>query len=1182
MITLLEFKQFVESFIQNTDKINIDTFDKYLDDYNFADLFHDCNVNKIKGDIFEYITKYYYLSRKLAVYLFDEVPISLRDKLKLGQKDKGIDLIYKFQDDWVGVQCKWRSNVNNCIDKDLVSGFIEELKRTTLNYGYMFTNVNNLTKYHLESNLKWITRPTLEKNINKEFINYIIDEKSNIILPNDIEKPIEQLRYYQQETVNKLSESYNPNKKCIMACGTGKSVIMIEYIKRENSNRIVVLLPSLQLISQLYKKLSVNLSDREILCVCSQMDKTTLTYGEANEKQEQDILNEFLALDQTIYTTDIKIIDKKLDLTRLIVLCTYQSSKLLKYASFDLGLFDEAHKTVNNYTFGYLLENKNCVINERIYFTATPRYYKGKDEKCVSMDNNKIYGNTCYEYSFKKAIAEKHILDFQIVAYSVPDNMSDIVTEKYIKKDNLNLNSEILISAVMLVQHIKNDSNCSKILTYHNSVSNATNFKKTLNYILDKLNVKANVYMMSGKTSMSMRNKIFDEFKSSEVAIICSARVLNEGVDMPCVNAVMFVDPRSSTIDVTQCVGRGMRLYKDQKHCNIIIPIHYDHLVGRHNYSEIIRILTAMSEIDDKLIEYYVMKNISNKIMIKNMIVTDICNVNEVKYDLDDLMENVKTEILKSRWLGFEYNKALLFKYCDEYKRTPAQGTIYSNQYIAVWMSNNKKKLKSIDDEIYKKLSQNEYVKIKLDNYLLNHEKNKDKIKLNWNEMCQILFAYCNEYKCPPMQTTIYRNQHVGTWMIYNRNKITSIENELYKKLSINEYIKITLDEYLFNLQNKIKLDWTESCEILFEYCNSHKCMPVLNMIYKNLHLLRWYDSQKNKINSINDELYKKLSINKYVKYRLDKYLLYLENKDKIWEQWCKLLFKYCDEYKCIPQRKVVFGGKNLGAWFHSVKSNLVDNEDDVYKILSTNEYVKESLDYFLNPNKKWNEWYDLLLEYCNENKCVPQAKTVFKQKGLGYWYHDLKKDLNSLEDDVYVKFSTNEYIKADFDKYLNSDKIKNELYDLLFEYCNENRYTPSVNVVYKNKSLGAFYSYQKQKLNSSEDELYKKLSVNEYIKANLDKYLSDIEKNKDKIKFTFDELCKLLFEYCDENKCTPKAVTSYKQVCLGSWMQYTKTKINSSDDEIYKKLSVNEYVKENLNKYLLRKNQEKNQPSNE
>ena len=209
------------------------------------------------------------------------------------------------------------------------------------------------------------------------------------------------------------------------------------------------------------------------------------------------------------------------------------------------------------------MNNKNCRIKERLYFTATPRYYKGKNDQCISMNNEAVYGKIIYKYSFKEAIKNEYILDFQIVTYTVPPKFSDIVQEKYINNDGISVNANEIISAFQLVLHIKNNKSRRKILTYHNLIRNAVKFKKTLNYAFDKLNIKnVNIFSMSGSMSMARREEVFHEFKQSEIGIICSAKVLNEGVDIQCVDTVMFVDPRSSTIDVTQCVGRAMRKYK--------------------------------------------------------------------------------------------------------------------------------------------------------------------------------------------------------------------------------------------------------------------------------------------------------------------------------------------------------------------------------------------------------------------------------------------------------------------------------------------------------------------------------------------------------------------------------------------------------------------------------------------
>ena len=102
-----------------------------------------------------------------------------------------------------------------------------------------------------------------------------------------------------------------------------------------------------------------------------------------------------------IIQQNIDIINKKLE-QNIIVFCTYQSCKLLQNKTFDLGIFDEAHKTVNNKIF---------------------------ESKKLSMNNSDIYGKTITNYTFGKAIKDKFILDFQIIGYISGPKIYDFVLE---------------------------------------------------------------------------------------------------------------------------------------------------------------------------------------------------------------------------------------------------------------------------------------------------------------------------------------------------------------------------------------------------------------------------------------------------------------------------------------------------------------------------------------------------------------------------------------------------------------------------------------------------------------------------------------------------------------------------------------------------------------------------------
>ena len=104
------------------------------------------------------------------------------------------------------------------------------------------------------------------------------------------------------------------------------------------------------------------------------------------------------------------------------------------------------------------------------------------------------------------------------------------------------------------------------------------------------------------------------------------------------------------------------------------------------------------------------------------------------------------------------------------------------------------------------------------------------------------------------------------------------------------------------------------------------------------------------------------------------------------------------------------------------------------------------------------------------------------------------------------------------------------------------------------------WFQNQKTRMKNKDCETYKKLSENEIIKNELDNYL---EKNKDKIRLSFDESLKLFLEYVEENEKIPLSKEVYKEYNIGSWFHAQKKKIMKNKDcDVYKKLAVNEIIK--------------------
>ena len=264
-------------------------------------------------------------------------------------------------------------------------------------------------------------------------------------------------------------------------------------------------------------------------------------------------------------------------------------------------------------------------------------------------------------------------------------------------------------------------------------------------------------------------------------------------------------------------------------------------------------------------------------------------------------------------------------------------------------------------------------------------------------------------------------------------NTKSKMNNNLYIKLSKNEYVKNNIDNYL-NDEKK----WKESCELLFKYCNENKCVPYQKTKYENQNIGMWLGTQKRKINDVNNELYKKMSINEYVKNNLDQYLENVnENKDKIklkWEEIKELLFRYCNENKCVPQQKIKYENQNIGEWLQDQKRKINNVDDELYIKLISNEYIKYNLnDYLKNKESKrdtekleWDESCNLLFKFCNENQCVPQQKTKYENHNIGKWFHHQKEKICNINNVIYIKLSKNIYIKNNLDEYIKKNSIKN------------------------------------------------------------------------------------------------------------------------------------------------------------
>lgn len=354
-----------------------------------------------------------------------------------------------------------------------------------------------------------------------------------------------------------INELIDKNKtNCLMACGTGKTKVCIWAAEKLKSKNIVVFVPTLTLISQYIQEWETTYHDSAYIyfVVCS--DKT-VTRLKPWFKCSTDVekINNFIKIPS--------IVTK-------VVFCTYTSSKVLSSAlpenyCFDFGIFDEAHRTAGfgkNRRFSMCLNDNLMPIKKKLFVTATPIYKKVyKNNKKLSkndvfsMCNKNIYGNTSFILSLEEAIQKKLVTDFKIIVGT------------YLAKNELD--NEVFDKLVALREAI-NKVGSKKIITYHKSIIEA---KKSIEVIkTNNILHDFDFFHINGSMSMEERKIIFQEFERSPKSVLTNSRCLTEGVDIPKVDMVAFMDSKTSQVDIIQAVGRCIRLSKGKKIGYIFVP----------------------------------------------------------------------------------------------------------------------------------------------------------------------------------------------------------------------------------------------------------------------------------------------------------------------------------------------------------------------------------------------------------------------------------------------------------------------------------------------------------------------------------------------------------------------------------------------------------------------------------
>ncbi len=475
------------------------------------------------------------------------------------------------------------------------------------------------------------------------------------------------LREHQKNAVNKAHEYFKTadRGKLIMACGTGKTFTSLKIAEKEtNSNGIVLfLVPSIALLGQTLREWSAQ-SDLPIhpICICSDSKST--------QDRESDGSIVDLALPAS---TDVKSIARQYLAAKMaqeknggmiVVFSTYQSIDVISQAQmqinrqdkdsciFDLVICDEAHRTTGvilsdkeESYFTKIHDNAWIQAKKRLYMTATPRLYtdaskqKAQEGNAIlcSMDDPVIYGEEIYRIGFGEAVKKDLLSDYKVLILTIKEDQIPVALQNVIKDKNNEIDTDDISKLIGCINALSkrvletdesfNDDKqlmhtavafCQKI-SASKKISNMFNQHKDAYY--DSLTQEERAKLVGvyadhidGSMGASVRAEKLSWLKdvsqdSKDCHILCNVKCLSEGVDVPSLDAVMFLSAKNSQVDVVQSVGRVMRKSRttDKKYGYIIIPIVIpadvapeDALDDNERYKVVWSVLNALRSHDDR------------------------------------------------------------------------------------------------------------------------------------------------------------------------------------------------------------------------------------------------------------------------------------------------------------------------------------------------------------------------------------------------------------------------------------------------------------------------------------------------------------------------------------------------------------------------------------------------------
>lgn len=447
-------------------------------------------------------------------------------------------------------------------------------------------------------------------------------------------KPHKELRPHQDRAITNtlIGLQKNDRGQLIMACGTGKTFTAIrlaEKFAEQNGGhaRVLFMVPSLALMSQSISEFSNEIEGPfHAYAVCSDSKVGRERKRGGANADLADLRVEDLQLPAT---TDGAELAKAMNANPLdegleVVFSTYHSIDAVSAAQaagvgdFDLIICDEAHRTTgvtladeSESNFVKIHDDKCVAGRKRVYMTATPKIFnedtkfQASEKAAVlcSMDDMDTFGPVFYRIGFGEAVEKGLLTDYKVLVLGVSESQVATSFQNLLADESNELAIDDVAKLVGcwngLAKRRSGELEASfgddlapmkRAVAFNRSIKDSQKIEREFEDLVrinlrnrenddptDDLGVQ--VRHIDGGFNAQSRAELLNWLKQepNEEGQICriltNARCLTEGVDVPNLDAVLFLNPRNSMVDVIQAVGRVMRRAEGKKYGYIILPI---------------------------------------------------------------------------------------------------------------------------------------------------------------------------------------------------------------------------------------------------------------------------------------------------------------------------------------------------------------------------------------------------------------------------------------------------------------------------------------------------------------------------------------------------------------------------------------------------------------------------------